>query len=590
MVENCEAKTLRIALAQLNAVVGDLDGNRDKILDVARARRGGRRRPRRLPRARGHRLPARGPPAPARLRPRGARRRSRRSRAPRRASSRSSGRRGSTATSRTRAPSAPTGEIQAVYRKQFLPNYGVFDEHRYFAEGRDLLLAPVRGRPRRADDLRGRLAAGPARDRPRARGRAAPRQPLRVAVPRRQGRGARGDARHARARHELVPRVLQPRRRAGRARLRRALGRARRRGRGRRARARLRGAPARRRRRARRSRSGAGCATCAGASSTARARPLRRSSSSSSARRGARARPARPATVAVRARARADAPRAHARPPRLRREERVRGRRRRRLRRHRLGRHGRALRRRARRRSACTASRCRRGSRRRGRGRTRARLAENLGCDFREIPIEDVVEAFHDVLREPTGGGPKGSPPRTCRRACAASLLMALSNTYGWLVVSTGNKSELAVGYSTLYGDMVGGFSLLKDVFKTDVFRLARYLNERAGRELVPVTTIERAPSAELRRRPARRGLDPAVRRPRPRARGVRRARPLARGAARGVRRRASSSSVLALVDRAEYKRRQAPPGVKLRPKAFGRDRRTPITNRWQGLTSTNRK
>ena len=74
---------------------------------------------------------------------------------------------------------------------------------------------------------------------------------------------------------------------------------------------------------------------------------------------------------------------------------------------------------------------------------------------------------------------------------------MALSNTHGWLVVSTGNKSELAVGYSTLYGDMVGGFSLLKDVFKSDVFRLARHLNERAGRELVPVTTIERAPSAE---------------------------------------------------------------------------------------------
>ncbi len=77
--------------------------------------------------------------------------------------------------------------------------------------------------------------------------------------------------------------------------------------------------------------------------------------------------------------------------------------------------------------------------------------------------------------------------------------LMALSNTHGWLVVSTGNKSELAVGYSTLYGDMVGGFSLLKDVFKTDVFRLAKYLNERAGRELIPASTIERAPSAELR-------------------------------------------------------------------------------------------
>ena len=164
-------------------------------------------------------------------------------------------------------------------------------------------------------------------------------------------------------------------------------------------------------------------------------------------------------------------------------------------------------------------------------------------------------------------------------------LLMALSNTYGWLVVSTGNKSELAVGYSTLYGDMVGGFSLLKDVFKTDVFRLARHLNERAGRELVPATTIERAPSAELRADQRDDGLDPAVRRARPVLEAYveldRSREELLEEFDADVVERA-----LALVDRAEYKRRQAPPGVKLRPKAFGRDRRTPITNRWRGLTS----
>ena len=88
---------------------------------------------------------------------------------------------------------------------------------------------------------------------------------------------------------------------------------------------------------------------------------------------------------------------------------------------------------------------------------------------------------------------------------------MALSNKFGWLVVATGNKSELSVGYATLYGDMAGGFALLKDVFKTDVFRLARHLNERAGRELIPQTIIDRAPSAELRDEPARRGLAAAL-------------------------------------------------------------------------------
>ena len=160
-------------------------------------------------------------------------------------------------------------------------------------------------------------------------------------------------------------------------------------------------------------------------------------------------------------------------------------------------------------------------------------------------------------------------------------ILMALSNTYGWLVVSTGNKSELAVGYSTLYGDMVGGFSLLKDVFKTDVFRLAGHLNERAGRELVPRTTIERAPSAELR--PDQRdedsippydALDPVLE---AYVELDRSREELLEEFDREVVERA-----VALVDRAEYKRRQAPPGVKLRPKAFGRDRRTPITNRWR--------
>jgi NAD+ synthase (glutamine-hydrolysing) len=215
--------------------------------------------------------------------------------------------------------------------------------------------------------------------------------------------------------------------------------------------------------------------------------------------------------------------------------------------------------------------------------RADARLvAESLGCDFHEVPIEPVVESFHDVLREPTGDGPAGLAAENLQARVRGVLLMALSNSFGWLVVSTGNKSELAVGYSTLYGDMVGGFSLLKDVFKTDVFRLARYLNERAEKELIPVSTIEREPSAELRADqrdedslPPYALLDPVLEAYVELDRS--REELLDEFDHEVVER------VLAMVDRAEYKRRQAPPGVKLRPKAFGRDRRIPITNRWRG-------
>ena len=127
------------------------------------------------------------------------------------------------------------------------------------------------------------------------------------------------------------------------------------------------------------------------------------------------------------------------------------------------------------------------------------RLAESLGCDFREIPIEPIVEAYTDALRETFAGREADLTEENLQARIRGTLLMALSNKFGWLVVATGNKSELSVGYSTLYGDMAGGFALLKDVFKTDVFRLARHLNERAGRELIPQSIIERAPSAELR-------------------------------------------------------------------------------------------
>jgi NAD+ synthase (glutamine-hydrolysing) len=209
-------------------------------------------------------------------------------------------------------------------------------------------------------------------------------------------------------------------------------------------------------------------------------------------------------------------------------------------------------------------------------------LAENLGCDFQELPIEPVVDAFGGVLAEPFAGREPDLAEENLQARVRGTLLMGLSNKFGWLLAATGNKSELSVGYATLYGDMAGGFALLKDVFKTDVFRLARHLNEQAGRELVPQTTIDRAPSAELRDNQ----LDEDSLPPYPELDRVLEAyveedRSLDELSADGFDPEVVARAV-ALVDRAEYKRRQAPPGVRLRPKAFGRDRRTPITNRWR--------
>ena len=211
------------------------------------------------------------------------------------------------------------------------------------------------------------------------------------------------------------------------------------------------------------------------------------------------------------------------------------------------------------------------------------RLAESLGTDFREIPIGELADTFDRVLGPHFEGREADLTEENLQARIRGVLLMALSNKFGWLVVATGNKSELSVGYATLYGDMAGGFALLKDVFKTDVFRLAMYLNERSGTELIPQSIVERAPSAELRDDQ----LDEDSLPPYPKLDQVleayveedrSREELMSDGFDRDVVERA-----LALIDRAEYKRRQAPPGVKLRPKAFGRDRRTPITNRWRG-------
>ena len=211
------------------------------------------------------------------------------------------------------------------------------------------------------------------------------------------------------------------------------------------------------------------------------------------------------------------------------------------------------------------------------------RLAEGLGGDFLELPIEPIVVSSLETLAGVFAGREPDTTEENIQARIRGVLLMALSNKFGWLVVATGNKSELSVGYATLYGDMAGGFALLKDVFKTDVFRLARYLNEKAGREVIPQSIIDRAPSAELRDDQ----LDEDSLPPYPALDQVLEAYVELDRSREDLTTDGFDPDVvdraLEMIDRAEYKRRQAPPGVKLRPKAFGRDWRLPITNRWRG-------
>src|SRR3954469_11411121 len=212
-----------------------------------------------------------------------------------------------------------------------------------------------------------------------------------------------------------------------------------------------------------------------------------------------------------------------------------------------------------------------------------ARLAQNLGVDFRKLPIDDLYAGYERALSESFAGRESDLTEENLQARIRGTLLMALSNKFGWLVVATGNKSELSVGYATLYGDLAGGFALLKDVYKTDVFRLAEHLNEAGGRELIPQSVIERAPSAELRddqkdedSLPPYAALDQVL------TAFVEEDRSAEELSADGFDADVVERAV-AMIDRAEYKRRQAPPGVRLRPKAFGRDRRVPITNHWRG-------
>jgi NAD+ synthase (glutamine-hydrolysing) len=209
------------------------------------------------------------------------------------------------------------------------------------------------------------------------------------------------------------------------------------------------------------------------------------------------------------------------------------------------------------------------------------RLAATLGVNAIELPIGEIMADYDALLADQFAGLGADLTEENLQARIRGNLMMALSNKFGWLVLTTGNKSEMSVGYSTLYGDSAGGFAVIKDIEKTLVYGLARWRNENGAP--IPVSIIERAPSAELR--PGQRDedslppydtLDAILRGYVEEDRG--REQLIARGLpAQAV------DQVIALVDRAEYKRRQAPPGIKITERAFGRDRRMPITNRYRG-------
>jgi NAD+ synthase (glutamine-hydrolysing) len=211
-------------------------------------------------------------------------------------------------------------------------------------------------------------------------------------------------------------------------------------------------------------------------------------------------------------------------------------------------------------------------------------IAANLGAEPIEIPIADAMRAYDAALAGSFEGTDPGLAEENIQARIRGNLVMALSNKFGWLVLTTGNKSEMSVGYATLYGDMAGGFAVIKDVFKLLVYRLVRWRNESAGRELVPESVLERPPSAELRAEQLDEdSLPPYETLDRILEGYVERDEGIDALVAQGLPRE-TVEEVVRLVDRAEYKRRQAPPGIRISSKAFGRDRRLPITNRFGSM------
>jgi NAD+ synthase (glutamine-hydrolysing) len=210
-------------------------------------------------------------------------------------------------------------------------------------------------------------------------------------------------------------------------------------------------------------------------------------------------------------------------------------------------------------------------------------LAKNLEIRFLTIPIEKAFQAYLEMISEAFEGKEPDVAEENMQARIRGNILMALSNKFGWLVLTTGNKSEIATGYTTLYGDMAGGFAVIKDVPKTMVYELCRYRNSIAAREIIPATVIIKPPSAELRpdqkdidSLPPYELLDPVLTAYVEEDKSIEQI--IATGIDEQVVKRAAR-----LVDGSEYKRRQAPPGIKITPRAFGRDRRLPITNRFKG-------
>jgi NAD+ synthase (glutamine-hydrolysing) len=217
-----------------------------------------------------------------------------------------------------------------------------------------------------------------------------------------------------------------------------------------------------------------------------------------------------------------------------------------------------------------------------GTRRDAQRVAKHLGIEFLTIPITPLLNAYKRALGKAFKGLKEDVTEENIQARIRGNLLMALSNKFGWLVLTTGNKSEYSVGYTTLYGDMAGGFAVIKDVPKMLVYEVARHVNARAGRAIIPETVFTRAPSAELRPNqtdqdtlPPYPELDQILEGYVEQDQGV--SDLIARGFPADTVRR-----VVAMVDTNEYKRRQAPIGVKITPRAFGRDWRPPIVNRFR--------
>ncbi|MBN1806899.1 MAG: NAD+ synthase [Sedimentisphaerales bacterium] len=210
------------------------------------------------------------------------------------------------------------------------------------------------------------------------------------------------------------------------------------------------------------------------------------------------------------------------------------------------------------------------------------KLAENLGIEFLTIPIEPILRQFDDALHAVRGWKGEGIAYENLQARIRGSILMSLSNQFGSLVLTAGNKSETAVGYATLYGDMAGGFAVIKDVLKTMVYKLAEHINSISERRIIPSDVITRPPSAELK--PDQKDsdslpdydlLDKILK-------GYIEKDKSAKQLVKSGMPRDDVLRVIRMVDFNEYKRRQSPPGVKITPKAFGKDRRLPITNRYR--------